>query len=526
MHPAILQTTIRFWIAAAILAALASCAPIRLDQTAEPSHAYDRPHETALGRAHALEQAKHPGLSAYRLINNGSSAIVTRGVLADLAERSIDLQYFIFDADDIGAFIAERLLAAANRGVRVRMIIDDYQSRVMDATLARLDAHPNIEIRIYNPYPDRAWWRPMQMLLNLDRLGRRMHNKVYAVDGQAAILGGRNLSNHYFEAEGETNFRDVDVLASGPVVKDVLRQFDSYWNSPVVVPVAAYNAMPTPGPATELPPELRKFIDAERGPFAEYARRREEIRARIMHPAGEFIWAKGVAVSEPPIRREAGAPKASAEVARTLAIQRQATKSEFVMQTAYFVPTDRGVEVLSELVRRGVRVRTMTNSLATTDVPAVHAGYARYREALIAGGVELHEYRPDASRPTPKGHLLRLGRSESTLHAKVIVHDRSVVWIGSANSDPRSRRLNTETGLLIESRELAERLLETMERDFSPEQSWKLSLEPDPAGSAKRLVWRGTQDGQAVRLEREPGAGLLKQLGVILFSLLPIEELL
>jgi len=526
MTLATVRISLPSWILPLLLAALAACAPIRLDYPAEPSYAFDRPLDSPLGRAHAGELAQHPGQSGFRLINNGSSAIVTRGVLADLAQRSIDLQYYIFDADDVGAFVADRLIAAANRGVRVRMIIDDYQSRIADATLARLDAHPNIEVRVYNPFPDRARPRLMQVLFNMDRLGLRMHNKVYAVDGQAAILGGRNLSNHYFEAKGESNFRDVDVLATGPVVADVLRQFDSYWNSPIVVPVAAFNAVPTPGPPQELPPELRKFVDAEHGPFAEYERRKDEISKRLLHPAGEFTWAKGTAVAEPPIRREAGAPKPSAEVARALAIRRQATKRDFVMQTAYFVPGDRGVEVLTGLVQRGVRVRILTNSLASTDVPAVHAGYSRYREALVRGGVELHEYRPDASRPAPRGHLMRLGRSESALHSKVVIHDAGVVWIGSANFDPRSRRLNTESGLLIESPGLAARLLDSVERDFGAQQSWKLTLEPALEGGAPQLVWNGEQDGKALRLHNEPHAGFLKRLGVILYSLLPMEELL
>lgn len=513
-------------IAAVALAALASCAPIRLDYPADPLYAFDRPQETTLGRAYAAEQAEHPGLSAFRLINNGSSALVTRGVLADVAERSIDLQYYIYDADDIGAFVADRLLAAANRGVRVRMILDDFPSKMQDATLARLDLHPNIEVRVYNPYPDRAWWRPMQLMFQFERLGRRMHNKVYAVDGQAAILGGRNISNHYYEAEGESNFRDVDVLASGPVVKDILRQFDSYWNSPITVPVAAFNAAPSPGKVEELPPELRKFVDADHGPFAEYERRKEEIRRRLMQPAGEFMWAKGTAIAEPPIRKEAGAAKPSADVARALAAQRQATKTELVMQIAYFVPGERGAKLFTDMAARGVRVRILTNSLASTDVPAVHAGYARYRETLLAGGVELHEYRPEASRPAPSGQRMRLGRSESALHAKVIVHDRSVVWIGSANFDPRSRRLNTEVGLLIESRELAGRLLETIERDFDASHSWRLQLETDPADAAPRMTWNGVQDGQVVRHEHEPHAGFLRRLGVLFYSLLPIEDML
>jgi putative cardiolipin synthase len=196
------------------------------------------------------------------------------------------------------------------------------------------------------------------------------------------------------------------------------------------------------------------------------------------------------------------------------------------MQIAYFVPGERGARLFTDMAARGVRVRILTNSLASTDVPAVHAGYSRYRKTLLAGGVELHEYRPDASRPAPSGHRMRLGRSESALHAKVIVHDRSVVWIGSANFDPRSRRLNTEAGLLIESRELAGRLLQTIERDFDASHSWRLLLETDPVDAAPRITWNGVQDGQVVRLDHEPNVGLLRQLGVLLFSLLPIEDML
>jgi putative cardiolipin synthase len=516
------------WLVAALLAAaLPGCAPIRTDVPAAPSFAFDRPADTTLGRAHAAEQAKHAGLSAFRLINNGSSALATRGVLADLAERSIDLQVYIYDEDDIGAFVAERLLAAANRGVRVRILVDDIQLGLKDETLAHLDAHPNIEVRVYNPVTDRARWsRTLKIFFNLERFGHRMHNKVFAVDGQAAILGGRNVSNFYFEAEGESNFRDVDVLASGPIVHDVLQQFDSYWNSPVVVPVAAFGAAPSPGSIDELPPELARFVDREFGPFAEYARRKDEIRARILEWGEGFVWAKALAVAEPPVRREAGAAKPSAAVARTLAIQRQATHREFVMETAYFVPGERGVQVLGELARRGVRVQILTNSLGTTDVPAVHAGYARYREALVAAGVQLHEYRPDATRPAPREARMRLGSSQSALHAKVIVHDRRVVWIGSANFDPRSRSVNTETGLLIDSRALAERLLESMERDFAADHSWRLALEPEAEGAAPRLAWIGLQDGALVHRREEPPVGFKRRFSVFFWSLIPIEELL
>lgn len=511
-----MSLAIQRWWPAAVVAVTVACAPIRLEHRAEPSHAFDRPHETTLGRVHAAEQAARPGLSGFRLLNNGSSALVTRGVMADLAERTLDLQYYIYDEDDVGAFIADRVIAAANRGVRVRMILDDYQLGLMDETLARLDAHPNIEVRIFNPRPDRARWaRSLQLLLELDRLGHRMHNKVFAADGQAAILGGRNLSNHYFEAEGETNFRDVDVFASGPVVKDVLRQFDAYWNDAIVVPVEAFASPRSAGALTDLPPELARFVDADHGPFAEYARRRDEIRKQMLEAGQHLLWAKASAVAEPPVRKAEGAPKSSAEVARALAIARQATRSEYLMAAAYFVPGERGVQMLGELARRGVRVRILTNSLATTDVPAVHGGYSRYREGLLAAGVELHEYRPDAARPAPRGIRMRLGSSESALHAKVVVHDRAVVWIGSANFDPRSRRLNTETGLLIQSPALAERLAASIERDLAPDHSWRLALDAE-----NKLTWTGDQATGA-----EP-AGALRKIQSFFFSLLPIEELL
>ncbi|MBL8502315.1 MAG: phospholipase D family protein [Rhodocyclaceae bacterium] len=510
-----------------LLASLAGCATIRGDYVAQPSQAFDRPQETALGRAYAAGQAERPGLSAFRLINNGVSALLTRAALADLAERSLDIQYYIYDPDETGAFLLERIQAAAERGVRVRIILDDYLLGLDDASLARIDAHPNVEVRIFNPYRDRMRWsRPLQMLFNLDRLGRRMHNKVFVADGQIGILGGRNISNHYMEGEAEANFRDVDLLASGPVVGEALRSFDAFWNSEIVVPVAAFEARPADNDDALHFDRLRAEAAAGRGPYAEYGQRKPDFVRRLL--AGEgMIWARGRAIAEPPVRQREGEAKPSAEIARALAIARQNARKEVTYAVAYFVPGERGVQLLSELAGRGVRVRVLTNSLAATDVVAVHAGYSKYREGLLAGGVELYEYRSDARRPEPGGHRLRLGSSGSALHAKVVVHDRRLVWVGSANFDPRSRRLNTEAGLLIESEELAERLLSSIEWDFSPRNSWQLGLEKDPQGGSRRLTWNGERDGKIVNLAQEPDAGLLRHLGVLFYSILPgVEDLL
>lgn len=504
---------------------LAGCASIRDDYQATPGTAFERPAETTLGKAYIAKQAEAPGKSGFRLLNNGVSALMTRAALADLAERAIDVQYYIFDADEVGSFLLDRLLAAADRGVRVRMILDDYLIGFDEPTLARIGAHPNVELRIFNPYRDRARWsRHLQMLFNLDRLGRRMHNKIFVVDGQAGVMGGRNISNHYFEGEGESNFRDIDLLMSGPVAKEAGHIFDAFWNSPIVVPVAAFGAAPAAGDAALA--AIRNRGASGNGPPREYLERKQEYVHRILS-GDSMTWASGRAIGEPPVRQAADAAKPSSEVARAMAIARQECSQEVVYEAAYFVPGMRGVEVLAALAARGVRVRVLTNSLAATDVIAVHAGYAPYREALIAGGVELYEYRPDADRPTPaSGHRVRIGRSESALHAKIAIYDRKLVWVGSANFDPRSRRLNTEAGLLIESPLLAERLLTGIERDFSPVHSWRLTLEAE-GDSPRQLTWAGERDGKPLRLRSEPDAGFWRSLRVGLYSLIPgLEDLL
>jgi putative cardiolipin synthase len=516
------------WALALVLVAFApACAPIRDDVVPTASQAIARPTDTLLGRGFAGFERRQDGKSGFRLINNGVSALMTRAALADLAEKTIDFQTFIFDADEVGAFVLDRLIAAARRGVRVRILLDDYQLGLDDWTLARLNATPNIEVRLYNPFPDRLRWsRPFQLVFNLDRLGRRMHNKLFATDNQLALIGGRNISNHYFEAVGEQNFRDIELVVAGPVVEEASQSFDAFWKSAIVVPAAALNRDGQHHEAREHLADLLKKNDDAEGPMAEYRRQGEAFRARVQDPAS-YMWAKGRVVAEPPIRQPPGAAKPSAEIARAHAIARQAAGREIVYEVAYFVPGTRGVEVLGDLVKRGVAVTVLTNSLASTDVVAVHSSYAFYRQPLLEAGVKLFEYRVDAKRPEPAGHRLRLGRSESGLHAKIVVYDRKIVWVGSANFDPRSRRLNTEIGLMIESEELAGRILEGIALDFSPSHSWRLDLRDEPDSGLKRLVWIGHEDGRILERDHEPDAGLWRRLNALFYAVLPgIEELL
>ena len=514
------------WVLGLCLLTLAGCASIDTGHQATPSQAFDQPQRTTLGQAHAASEQQHAAQSGFRFLNNGVSALLSRAALIDTAERAIDVQSYIFEADDTGLFLLERLLAAADRGVRVRLLLDDHHIGFDDATLARINAHRQVEVRLFNPYPDRLWPRTLQLLGRMDRLGRRMHNKLFLVDGQVGVIGGRNIGNHYFEGEGESNFRDADLLVTGPVVRQAAASFDQYWNSPMVVPVEALGVRAEIGSAAVSEAALAQWRASASGygPHAEYQRRREEFQQRLLSAQG-WVWAPAQLVAEPPIRQAEGAPKASAEVARALARVRDQARQEVVYATAYFVPGERGVAVLTQLATRGVQVRVLTNSLAATDVVAVHAGYAPYREALLAGGVALYEYRPDAPRPAPKTHRVRAGRSESSLHAKVVVFDRHTLWVGSANFDPRSRYLNTEVGVLIESPTLAQQVLATLAHDLQPSHSWQLALQPDVSGRS-RLVWQGERAGQPWQTDREPDASTWRQWQVRWFQLLGIEHLL
>ena len=510
-----------------LLVALASgCATLERDYPSPAAHSVATPQQSLLGRAHAPVVAANAPRSGYALINNGVRALATRAALADLAERELDVQYYIWDRDEIGIVLMDRVLAAADRGVRVRILLDDYLVAWDDATLKALDRHPNVSVRVFNPYPGRArWTRTLQMLGNLDTLGRRMHNKSFIVDGQVAVLGGRNIADHYFENSDESNFRDIDVLLTGPAAQQAARNFDTYWNSPIVVPAGAYPGEPDAQAVARLRGEAAALRAKADGPAATYERAKDEEKRRIVSTA-PFQWATAFAVAEPPERIDAESGQGSSAIAREHAVRRQATTKEMVVEAAYFVPGERGVELLGALVKRGVRVRILTNSLSSTDVIAVHAGYQRYRAPLLAAGIELHEYRVDAPRPSPGWGKFRVGASTSALHAKSVIYDRRWVWIGSANFDPRSRHLNNETGVMIDAPELAERLLASAEIDFSDKNSWRLSL-ADPKDPAQGLRWHGLVGGQAAVLDDEPDSGFGRKLELFFYGLIPgLEDLL
>lgn len=488
------------------------------------SHALDRPQDTFLGRSYGAQLA--PGQSGFHLLPSGQEAFLVRAALAASAERTLDLQYYIVAADATATLLLYRALRAAERGVRVRLLLDDLDAVGRDAEWSALALHPNVQVRVFNPFALRlplGVARVLEYLGDGERLNRRMHNKLWIADNAAAVVGGRNLGDAYFAASGESDFADMDVLAAGPVVADVSRSFDEYWNSEWAVPVAASAGDEA---ATE---RLARALAAMAGRAesfrdSTYARALRSTDLGRMLRAGTLALtpARATAVYEAPGRQSAAGGSEADRITPVLRQMVQPAQREAILISPYFVPSERGVGTLCGLARRGVRVRVLTNSLASTDVPVVHAGYARYRPSLLACGVALHEMRPAAA--SADGSRPRLS-SGTSLHAKAVIVDRSSILLGSMNLDPRSRRLNTEIALRIDSPALGAQLGALFDEAVSLEQSFRVELSA-PEDVASALVWTGIDEDGLRRYDREPLASAWRRFVSGFLGALAPEELL
>jgi putative cardiolipin synthase len=504
---------------------LAGCAAIQQDAPRPPSYAIDNPQETELGRSFAAQLSSHPGMSGFRLLSSGQDAFIARAALAEAAQRTLDLQYYVVAEDATSALLLYRVLLAAQRGVRVRVLIDDLDVGDRDAHLAALAAHPNVQLRVFNPFSRRSATvlaRLLDYLTDGARLNRRMHNKLWIADNAAALIGGRNLSDAYFSADSRSNFADLDVLLAGPVVAEASRSFDEYWNSEWSVPIQVFTG---PTDASGHGERLISELAARAATFhdSEYVR---ELLATGLGPkvrSGriELIAAHATVLYDPPSRLQAQTPDLERPVLSRLRQAVGAAKDELVLITPYFVPHEGGIELLCDLIRRGVPVRVLTNSLASTDVAAVHAGYARYRPRLLACGVSLHEMQPGLTGA--RRH--RLMTSGVSLHAKAIIVDRRSIFIGSMNLDPRSRLTNTEVAVLIDSVALGTELVQWFDEATSPERSFKPELSV-PGNPNAPLAWTAREDGGLQRYVSEPGASWWRRVVSSVLGALVPEELL
>ena len=507
-----LQRTVLMWFAR-VLAGRATRPRPRYPRTV--STAFEDSASTRLGQFFGLAADQHPGLSGFSLLGHGREAFIVRLALADLAQRSLDMQYYVWDGDTTGRIIVDRVMKAADRGVRVRLLVDDPYNKASDPVIAALDAHPNVEIRLFNPLTNRSW-STLDFILDFRRVNRRMHNKLMVADNAAAIVGGRNIGDIYYGVNTVANYRDLDVLAVGPVVRDLSRVFDRFWNSPSTVPIAAiadraYGA----ADLDAILIRLCKEIAAADYPYP-IDQDLDELASRGAELRDNLVWAHGRIIADDPEAIARG--EESDDVVEFIRGRVARLKKELLAESPYFVLPAQAQATVKALHERNVRVRVLTNSLASNDMLAAHSGYAKTRRRLLENGMELYELRPDTDA-FRSGWSLGSGRSSAALHAKAMAFDREAVFIGSFNLDPRSAAINTEAGLYIESPELAERLTAYMATGVVPANSYRVLLASDGG-----IVWETVRDGQTVRYRDEPGTGFCRRFVANLLKLLPINS--
>lgn len=524
------------WLGAALITLLAGCAslPPGADYPKTPSAALSHPEQTRIGKQLAAAVAGHPGTSGFRLLPLGIDSFLLRAELADAADRTLDVQYFLIQSDDTGQFLIEALLKAAERGVRIRVLIDDVGSFGRDAQLRLLAAYPNVHVRLFNPAAYRGSIELLhyaEYLGDAARLNYRMHNKLFVADNEMAIVGGRNIGDEYFKGGAQFEFDDYDVVAAGPIVRRLSASFDAFWNSSMAIPIAA---LTDEAPSARDRDRYRNVLAAHHAfmnaVYGKYMRRLAagEPLASILNGKDPLVWAKGEVVYDSPhkARIEKGEQGGRLLQDRLGEVSRQVQK-ELIIVTPYLVPGPAEMKFFKELRQRKVAVRILTNSLASSDVPIVHAGYQAVRMPLLDMGVDLYELRPSPGRPVVHGDPLKSSSpGRFALHAKVFVFDRRRIFIGSMNLDQRSLHLNTEIGLIIDSPELARQIVERFAEITQPANSYALRLsEPDETGQ-RHPIWHTLDHGKPVDYDYEPGASPITQIQVDALSILPIDGLL
>jgi cardiolipin synthase C len=486
---------------------------------------------TRLGQGVGSAGAAHPGKSGVYPLPAPLDAFAARAVLIGAAERTLDLQYYIWHGDTSGYLIVDEILRAAQRGVRVRMLLDDNGIGITDAELAVLDAHPNIEIRLFNPFAQRRF-KAMGYLVEFGRLNHRMHNKSLTADAQATIVGGRNIGDEYLGTDPLMAFADLDALAFGPAARDVSVQFDAYWNSQHAYPAAAIVEAPGPDAAAALDAKLAEVRTSDSSKRFIDAVRRADFITKLQERRLDIEWVPVSVLYDPPQKAAGGDIEPSSLLLNQMARHMGAPQTHHDLVSPYFVPGESGTESLAREARRGVKLRIVTNSLAANDMASVHSGYAKRRKALLQAGARLYELKPDAALPSGAGTAAPakpdsskktgsvMGSSSIALHAKTMIIDRSRVFIGSFNTDQRSYKLNTEMGVAIESPKLANAISQTLDR-----RAEAAAYEVRLAGDGS-LEWIEHTDQGVVLHPNAPKASLGKRIGVGLLSLLPIEWLL
>jgi putative cardiolipin synthase len=477
---------------------IAGCASIDYDYPRSESSFIPNTEDTYLARQIGPGVAKMPpDQSGFLPLSDGVDALAARLLLARQAEKSIDLQYYLIKNDIVGRALFRSLLMAADRGVRVRLLLDDMFTSGYDVGLAALHSHPNFEIRIFNPFRRGSAGRTLGAITEFGRINRRMHNKSFTIDNHITIIGGRNIADEYFGAREDAKFGDLDVAAIGPVVQEVSDMFDTYWNHQTALPAPAFvKELEDPEAALD---GLRERLDESLQEIAD-SKYAEAVGSKILSydetDNSIFRWAPYQLVVDSPDKGIRSKAKEADLITAPLAAALQAAEKELTIISAYFVPLKSGVEFLAELEKRGVDVTVVTNSLAANNQFTVHGGYAPARKPLLEAGVEIYEVRADADiRGT---EFINASGARATLHTKAFNVDDESIFIGSFNFDPRSANINTELGVVIHDPVMAKEFSELF-GELLPTQTYELFL-----NDKGKLRWRGYENGEEVVYDKEP----------------------
>lgn len=462
-------------------------------------------------------QDKHEGLSGFHLLKTGGAAFTARLALIQASQHRLHLQYYILQDDLTGKLLVEELLRAADRGVKVCILLDDLDFRRARESIMILDAHENIEIRIFNPAITRyqRWINKLFRFSRFfERYSKRMHNKVLISDSKMAVVGGRNLGDEYFDARAEFAFNDLDVLVIGSVIDGMEKCFERYWNAKAAYTLHDSGVAPPDARLVMLMRiTLRKFYDEIAHLHIVSRDTPADMLNALCSGKLALTWAEAEFTADSPDKVYTALKEADSPPMRRLEELLENANDEFVAVSPYFIPGKQGTRIMDGLVKRGVAIRILTNSLASTDISAVHAVYSRYRTRLLRQGVKLYELKPMPGKRT-RHNLLRKGSSRSSLHAKVYVVDREWVMIGSMNLDPRSWRRNTETVITMRNPQLAGEVITMFENITKETTSFHLRLIDAARGL---LEWRSEDDGKRRRYHHDPHPGWLRRLSFWLF---------
>ncbi|CAG9237382.1 Phospholipase D family protein [Paraburkholderia caribensis] len=508
-----------------------------------PATAFDRPvthalpttEATPLAAALAAPERAHPGQSGFRVLSDGTEALQMRIALARAATKTLDMQYYIAEEDTTGKLLLAAALYAADHGVRVRMLVDDLNFKDIDRVMAALNSHDKIEIRVFNPFGSSEtsfYQRSQNLFTKVGAFTRRMHNKAMIADNQIAIVGGRNLGDEYFSASPTLQFRDIDVLAAGPITADVSASFDAYWGDSNAYPLRALNKQKfDPHELDDMRNELRAHWRKNADPYNAKPLNATPLAAQIAKEELGLVWASAEFKVDSPEKMKLPADQYKSPPMQRLVELMHDAQREFLITSPYFVPHQAGVDALGQLVQRGVTVKVLTNSLAATDAVAVQAGYSPYRVPLLQRGVQLYEFKPTPGDEAPRAGLFG-SQSKASLHAKTYVIDRKTLVIGSMNLDPRSAHLNTELALVIHSPPLADKVAQLFDQATAPGVSYRVTLAtPSELATLRysatpqaKLVWTDEENGQIRHYNLDPGAGFYRNALTGLFLLLPVDE--